>query len=153
MTLDYYNWLQEQPERQKLEKQRDGLRQQFQVEERNAGRAMAKSFAFHASAERVEEARDEWQCTSDTDDDAMHKIYGIHPELFVDHQMDVVATLRQLAFQEAHKAILLNEAARSNKHEFEKVIKEISAQYDALKPKWEALQTNEDQAEPKEETK
>ena len=153
MALDYYNWLQQQPERQKLEKQRDGLREQFQGHERNAGNAMRKSFAYHASAERVEEARDEWQCTSNENDEAMHKIYGIHPELFVDYQMDVVVTLRQLAFQEAHKAVNLNEAARSTKHEFEKVIKEIGDQYDALKPKWEALQNTDAQTNSKEESK
>ena len=153
MTLDYYNWLLQQPERQKLEKQRDGLREQFQKHDRDAGNAMRKSFAYHASAERIEEARDEWQCTSNEDDDAMRKIYGIHPELFVDYQMDVVVTLRQLAFQEAHKAVNLNEAARSTKAEFDKVIEEIGKQYDALKSKWESLQEQANQTENKEESK
>ena len=71
----------------------------------------------------------------------MHKIYGIHPELFVDYQMDVVVKLSGL-LEAAQGAIELNNIARSTKHEFEKVIKEIGDQYDALKPKWEALQSN-----------
>ena len=142
MTLVYYEWLQQQPERQKLEKQRDELREQFQKLERNSSQAMRQSFAFYASAERIEEARDEWQCTSDTDDEAMHKIYGIHPELFVDYQMDVVVTLRQLALEAAGGAIELNKLARSTKQEFDKVVDEIGKQYDAFKSKWEALQSN-----------
>ena len=143
MALDYYNWLLQQPERQKLEKQRDELREQFQKLERNSSQAMRKSFAYYASADRIEEARDEWQCTSNEDDDAMRKIYGIHPELFVDYQMDVVVKLRQLALEAAQGAIELNNIARSTKHEFEKVVDEIGKQYDAFKPKWEALQESE----------
>ena len=153
MTLVYYEWLQQQPERQELEKQRDVLREHFQEHDRNAAKAMRKSFAYHASAERIEEARDEWQCTSNEDDDAMRKIYGIHPELFVDYQMDVVVMLRQMTFQEAQRAVHLNDAARSAKAEFDKVIEEIGKQYDALKSKWEALQTQADQPETKEESK
>jgi len=153
MTLVYYEWLQQQPERQKLEKQRDELRKQFQEHERFSAKAMRQSFAYYASADRIEEARDEWQCTSDTDDEAMHKIYGIHPELFVDYQMDVVVTLRQLALEAAQGAIELNKQARSTKQEFDKVVDEIGKQYDDLKPKWEALQTKEGQTETKEESK
>ena len=153
MALDYYNWLQEQPERQKLEKQRDGLREQFQEHERFSAKAMRQSFAFYASADRIEEARDEWQCTSNENDEAMHKIYGIHPELFVDYQMDVVVTLRQLALEAAAGAIELNKKARSTKQEFEAVVDEIGKQYDAFKPKWEALQNKADQTETKEESK
>ena len=98
--------------------------------------------AYHASAERIEEARDEWQCTSNEDDDAMRKIYGIHPELFVDYQMDVVVILRQMTFQ-AQRAVQLNDAARSAKAEFDKVIEEIGKQYDALKSKWERSKTQQ----------
>ena len=145
MALVYYEWLQQQPERQKLEKQRDELREQFQKHDRNSLTALRKSFSYYASAERVEEALHEWQCTSETDDDSMQKIYGIHPELFVDYQMDVVVKLRQLALEAAQGAIELNNIARSTKHEFEKVIKEIGDQYDALKPKWEALQSNDNE--------
>ena len=153
MALDYYNWLLQQPERQKLEKQRDGLREQFQKHDRDAGNAMRKSFAYHASAERIEEARDEWQCTSNEDDDAMRKIYGIHPELFVDYQMDVVVKLRQLALEAAQEAISAALHAQIAKKEFDKVVDEIGKQYDALKSKWEALQTQADQTETKEESK
>ncbi len=153
MTLDYWNWLQQQPERQKLDKQRDELREQFQKLERNSDQSMRRSFAYYASAERVETAKDEWQCTSDNDDETMYKIYGIHPELFVDYQMDVVVKLKQLALEAAQGAIELNKLASSTKQEFEQTIKKIGDQYDALKPKWEALQTKEDQTETKEESK
>jgi len=153
MALDYYNWLLQQPERQKLEKQRDGLREQFQKLERNSSQAMRKSFAYYASADRIEEAKDEFQCTSDVDDNSMHKIYGIHPELFVDYQMDVVVKLRQLALEAAQGAIELNKNARSTKQEFDNVVDEIGKQYDAFKSKWEALQNSTDQPETKEESK
>ena len=143
MALVYYEWLQQQPERQKLEKQRDELRKQFQEDEHFSDRAMRQSFAFYASADRIEEARDEFQCTSEADDDSMHKIYGIHPELFVDRQMEVVVILRGLAFEAAQGAIELNKKARSTKQEFEAVVDEIGKQYDALKSKWEALQSND----------
>jgi hypothetical protein len=142
MALDYYNWLQQQPERQKLEKQRDELREQFQEHERSALAALRKSFSYYASAERVEEALHEWQCTSDDADDSMQKIYGVHPELFVDGQMEVVVKLRQMAFQESEHAANLSKAARAAQEVFDKVIKEIGKQYDDLKPKWEALQSN-----------
>ena len=153
MALNYYSWLQEQPERQKLEKQRDELREQFQQFERNSSQAMRKSFAYYASADRTEEARDEWQCTSNENDEAMHKIYGIHPELFVDYQMDVVVKLKQLALEAAQEAISAALHAQIAKKEFDKVIDEIGKQYDDLKPQWEALQTKEDQTETKEESK
>ena len=149
MALDYYNWLQKQPERQKLEKKRDELRETFQKLERCALAALRKSFSYYASAEHVEEALHEWQCTSETDDDSMQKIYGIHPELFVDGQMDVVAKLRQLAFQESEHAVNLNKAAHAAKEVFDKVIKEIGEQYDALKPQWEALQSTKTKEESK----
>ena len=142
MKLDYYNWLQEQPERQKLEKQRDELREQFQKHDRNALAALRKSFSYYASAERVEEALHEWQCTSDDADDSMQKIYGIHPELFVDGQMDVVVKLRQLAFQESEHAANINKAARAAQEAFNVVIHKIGKQYDDLNPQWEALQSN-----------
>ena len=61
--------------------------------------------------------------------------------------------LRQMTFQEAQRAVHLNDAARSTKAEFDKVIDEIGKQYDALKSKWEALQAKEDQTETKEESK
>ena len=153
MALVYYEWLQQQPERQELEKRRDGLRQQFQEHDRDAAKAMRKSFAYYASAERVEEALHEWQGTSDDADDSMQKIYGIHPELFVDYQMEVVVTLRQLAFQASENAANVNKAARAAQEAFDKVINEIGKQYDDLKPKWEALQTQADQTETKEESK
>ena len=54
MALVYYEWLQQQPERQKLEKQRDELREQFQKHDRNSLTALRKSFSYYASAERVE---------------------------------------------------------------------------------------------------
>ena len=106
-------------------------------------KSRASNHLGYNPAERIEEARDEWQCTSNEDDDAMRKIYGIHPELFVDYQMDVVVMLRQMTFQEAQRAVQLNDAARSAKAEFDKVIDEIGKQYDALKSKWEALQSND----------
>lgn len=142
MALDYYNWLQQQPERIALEQKRDKLREQFKQHDRDACRALRKSFALYGSAERVEEALHEWQCTSDNDDDAMQKIYGIHPELFVDTQMEVVVTLRQMAFQQSKTAAEFNDAARSSQQAFDAVVDEIGKQYDAFKPKWEALQTN-----------
>ena len=149
MALTYYHWLQEQPERQKLDKKRDELRETFQKLERSALAALRKSFSYYASAERVEEALHEWQCTSDDADDSMQKIYGIHPELFVDGQMEVVVKLRQLAFQESEHAANLNKAARAAKEVFDKVIKEIGEQYDVLKPQWEALQSTETKEESK----
>ena len=153
MALVYYEWLQQQPERQKLEKQRDELREQFQEHDRNALAALRKSFSYYASAERVEEALHEWQCTSDDADDSLQKIYGIHPELFVDGQMDVVVKLRQLAFQESEHAANINKAARAAQEAFNVVIHKIGKQYDDLKAQWEALQTKEDQTETKEESK
>ena len=153
MALDYYNWLQQQPERQKLEKQRDELRKQFQEDEHFSNRAMRQSFAFYASADRIEEARDEYQCTSEADDDSMHKIYGIHPELFVDRQMEVVVILRRLALDAAQSAIDLNKKACSTKQKFEAVVDEIGKQYDDLKSKWKTLQEQENQTETKEEPK
>ena len=153
MALVYYEWLQQQPERQKLEKQRDELREQFKKLDRNSLVALRKSFAYYASAERVEEALHEWQCTSDDADDSMQKIYGIHPELFVDGQMDVVFKLRQLAFKESEHAANINKAARAAQEAFNIAIHEIGEQYDDLKSKWESLQEQANQPETKEESK
>lgn len=142
MALDYFDWLQEQPERQKLEKQRNELREQFQKLNRDAENAMQKCFAYFTAGERISEVQCEWESTSDDDADSMQKIYGIHPEIFVDYQMDVAITLKQLAFQSAEHAVNLSKSARTTKKTFDSVIDEITKQYDDLKPTWEALQSN-----------
>lgn len=149
MALDYYNWLQQQPERQKLDKQRDELREQFQKLNRDAQIAMQKSFAYFAAGERISEAQCEWENTSDGEVESMQKIYGIHPEIFVDYQMDVVITLKQLAFQSAEHAANLNKSARTTKKNFDSVIDEIGKQYDDLKPTWQALQNTNNEEESK----
>ena len=149
MALDYYNWLLQQPERQKLEKQRDELRSQFQKLNRDAENAMQKSFAYFTAGERISEAQCEWENTSDGDVDSMQKIYGIHPEIFVEYQMDVAITLKQLAFNSAEHAANLNKSARTTKKTFDSVIDEITKQYDDLKPTWQALQNTNNEEESK----
>ncbi len=72
----------------------------------------------------------------------MHKIYGFHPELAVDDQADVMKSLRQQAFEKAAEAAAHNKAARSSEQAWTTLGSEYPKQWEALKPKWEALQSN-----------
>jgi hypothetical protein len=111
------------------------------------------SFAYQACAEKIEDSIVHWQCSSESDDDTMHKIYGFHPELAVDDQADVMKSLRQQAFEKAAEAAAHNKAARSSEQAWTALGSEYGKQYDDLKVKWEALQSNADQTETKEESK
>ena len=144
MTLVYYEWLQQQPERQKLEKQRDKHREAFQQFTRDADAMMRKAFAFYCCAQKIEDCRDEWQVSSEGEDASMEKIYGIHPELMVDAQMEVANMLKQLAFQKAEAAATINTSAGISKEAFDQTVDAIGTQYDELKSKWEELNSKEE---------
>lgn len=152
MSLDYFNWLEKQPERIALVELREKHREAFQDARRNAETSMEQSIASYAAAERIAEVADHYECTSDKEDETMHRMYGIHPELFVERQMDVASQLKQIAFQKAHEAVCCNEAASSRKLAFDAVVDDIGKQYDELKAKWEASKT-EEASETEEESK
>ena len=139
MTQTYWQWLEQQPEHVALAKKRDDYREQFKQFDREAQRSLRKALTFHACAEKIEEGILEWQCTSEADDAAMHKIYGIHPELAVDGQADVMKHLRQQAFEHAAEAARSNEAARSSQKAFDAVLEDITKLHDKLKTKFQEL--------------
>ena len=144
MALDYYNWLQEQPERKKLEQTRDKHREAFQQFSRDADRHMRKAFAFYCCAQKIEDSQHEWQVSSEGEDDSMEKIYGIHPELMVDSQMEVANMLKQMAFQKAEAAATINTSAGISKEAFDQTVDAIGTQYNELKSKWEELNSKEE---------
>ena len=144
MALDYYNWLQEQPERKKLEQTRDKHCEAFQQFTRDADAMMRKAFAFYCCAQKIEDCRDEWQVSSEGEDASMEKIYGIHPELMVDAQMEVANMLKQLAFQKAEAAATINTSAGISKESFDQAVDAIGTQYNELKSKWEELNSKEE---------
>ena len=139
MAQTYWQWLDEQPEYAALTKKRDDYREQFKQFDREAQRSLRKSLAFHACAEKIEDGILEWEGTSEEDDRAMHKIYGIHPELAVDGQADVMTHLRQQAYKYAAEAARRNEAARSSQKAFEAVIEDITKLCNKLRPKFDEL--------------
>jgi len=139
MALTYWKWLDEQPEHAALIKKRDDYREQLKQFDRKAQRSLRKALAFHACAEKIEDGILEWQSTSAEDDAAMHKIYGIHPELAVDDQGDVMNHLRQEAFKHAAQAARSNEAARSIQKAFDAVIADITKLSGKLRPKFDEL--------------
>ena len=153
MSSDFFNWIQKQPERIELDKKREKLQKEWQESDRKARVTLRMSFAYQACAEKIEDSIVHWQCSSESDDDTMHKIYGFHPELAVDDQADVMKSLRQQAFEKAAEAAVHNKAARSSEQAWTALGSEYSKQWQALKPKWEALQTKDDQTETKEESK
>ena len=153
MSQDFYNWIQKQPERIELEKKREKLQKEWQESDRKARVALRMSFAYQACAEKIEDSIVHWQCSSESDDDTMHKIYGFHPELAVDDQADVMKSLRQQAFEQAAAAATHNKAARSSEQAWTALGSEYSKQWETLKPKWEALQNTEDQTNTEEESK
>ena len=140
MAQIYWQWLDQQPEYTALTKKRDKYREQFKKFDREAQRSLRKSLTFHACAEKIEDGILEWQSTSEEDDRAMHRIYGIHPELAVDGQADVMTHLRQQAYKHAAEAAKRNEAARSSQKAFEAVIEDISKLCDKLKTKFNELE-------------
>lgn len=142
MANEFWQWLKQQPERIELEEKREKLRKEYEESDRQARITLRMSFAYQACAEKIEDSIVHWQCSSESDDDTMHKIYGFHPELAVDDQADVMKSLRQQAFDKAAEAAAHNKAARSSQQAWTTLGSEYSKQYDTLKPKWEALQTN-----------
>ena len=153
MSSDFFNWIQKQPERIELDKKREKLQKEWQESDRKARVALRLSFAYQACAEKIEDSIVHWQCSSESDDDTMHKIYGFHPELAVDDQADVMKSLKQQAFEKAAEAAAHNKAARSSEQAWTTLGSEYGKQYDDLKLKWEALQTKEDQPDSKEKSK
>ena len=139
MALTYWKWLDEQPEYAALTKKRDDYREQFKKFDREAQRSLRKSLAFHACAEKIEDGIIEWQNTSEENDLAMHKIYGVHPEITVDGQADVMKHLRQQAYEHAAEAAKRNDAARSSQKAFEAVIEDITKVCNKLRPKFDEL--------------
>mgnify|MGYP006969479185 FL=1 len=142
MSQDFFNWIQKQPERIELDKKREKLQKEWQESDRKARVTLRMSFAYQACAEKIEDSIVHWQCSSEADDDTMHKIYGFHPELAVDDQADVMKSLKQQAFEKAAEAAAHNKAARSSEQAWTTLGSEYSKQWEALKPKWEALQSN-----------
>ncbi len=140
MAQTYWEWLSEQPEYAALTKKRDDYREQFKQFDREAKRSLRKALTFHACAEKIEESILEWQDTSEAADDAMHRIYGIHPELAVDGQADVMTHPRQQAFQHAAEAARRNEASRSSEKALKAVVEDISKLCDKLKTKFDELE-------------
>ena len=153
MSQDFYNWIQKQPERIKLDKKREKLRKEYEESDRQARITLRMSFAYQACAEKIEDSIVHWQCSSESDDDTMHKIYGFHPELAVDDQADVMKSLRQQAFEQAATAAAHNDQARTTEQQWKALGLEYGKQYDTLKLKWEALQNKEDQTKTKEKSK
>ena len=141
MSSDFFNWIQKQPERIELDKKREKLQKEWQESDRKARVTLRMSFAYQACAEKIEDSIVHWQCSSESDDDTMHKIYGFHPELAVDDQADVMKSLRQQAFAKAAEAAAHNNAARSSEKAWTTLGSEYPKQWEALKPKWEALQS------------
>ena len=142
MSSDFFNWIQKQPERIELDSKREKLQKEWQESDRKARVTLRMSFAYQACAEKIEDSIVHWQCSSESDDDTMHKIYGFHPELAVDDQADVMKSLRQQAFEKAVEAAAHNKAARSSEQAWTALGLEYGKQYDDLKLKWEALQSN-----------
>ena len=153
MANEFWQWLKQQPERIELDEKREKLRKEYEESDRQARSTLRMSFAYQACAEKIEDSIVHWQCSSESDDDTMHKIYGFHPELAVDDQADVMKSLRQQAFEKAAEAAAHNKAARSSEQAWTALGSEYSKQWETLKPKWEALQTQADQTQTKEESK
>jgi hypothetical protein len=142
MSQEFFNWLRKQPERIELDKKREKLRKEYEESDRQARITLRMSFAYQACAEKIEDSIVHWQCSSESDDDTMHKIYGFHPELAVDDQADVMKSLRQQAFEQAATAAAHNDQARTTEQQWKALGSEYSKQYDTLKLKWESLQSN-----------
>ena len=149
MANEFWQWLKQQPERIELDEKREKLRKEYEESDRQARAALRTSFAYQACAEKIEDSIVHWQCSSESDDDTMHKIYGFHPELAVDDQADVMKSLKQQAFEKAAEAAAHNKAARSSEKAWSALGSEYGKQYDDLKAKWEALQSNETKEESK----
>ena len=153
MANEFWQWLKQQPERIELDEKREKLRKEYEESDRQARSTLRMSFAYQACAEKIEDSIVHWQCSSESDDDTMHKIYGFHPELAVDDQADVMKSLKQQAFEKAAEAAAHNKAARSSEQAWSALGSEYGKQYDDLKLKWETLQTKEDQPDSKEKSK
>ena len=139
----FHVWLDEQPERTTLQQQRDQYNDEFHKLDREADRAMRKALSLYFSANKLETCRNEYSCTTEDDDLAMEKIYGLHPELMVDEHTNVIVMLRQMAFKEALEATAFNDSARSKQQAHKATMTALSECYDKLKQTYEETHQEE----------
>ena len=149
MANEFWEWLNKQPERIELENKREKLKAEYEESDRKARNALRMSMAFRACAEKIEDGFLTWQGTSEKADETMYKIYGFHPELAVDDQSDVMHHLNQQAFERAAVAAAHYDQARNTEQEWKALGSQYVKQYETLKPKWEALQTEQAKKEEK----
>ena len=149
MANEFWEWLNKQPERIELENKRGKLKAEYEESDRKARNALRMSMAFRACAEKIEDGFLTWQGTSEKADETMYKIYGFHPELAVDDQSDVMHHLNQQAFERAAVAAAHYDQARNTEQEWKALGSQYVKQYETLKPKWEALQTEQAKKEEK----
>ena len=134
----FIDWIEQQPERIDIRASIEKLSQEYRRHDIDAHQALLKAMSMFGAAEKLEDGKTEYEICSDEEDRSMTKIYGICPETMVAGYKDVVSTLLLEAYKQAGIASELFNVARSKETEWITARKNLVAQMDELKPRFEA---------------
>lgn len=136
----FMHWAEQQPERIALRATNHKLEQEYRRLDIDARSAMFKVVSLFGASEKIDDARTEWEVSSETEDNLMTKIYGINPEMMVDGYKDVVEVLQAEAYKQAAIASELFNSARSKEQEYKASRAQHDVQTEELKTRYETLQ-------------
>lgn len=133
-------WLEQQPERIAFREKNNKLEQEYRRFDIDARSAMFKALSLFGASEKVDDARIEWETSSEAEDNLMTRIYGINPEMMVDGYKDVIEVLQAEAYKQAAIASELFNSARSKEQEYKASKAEYGPQTEMLRTRYETLQ-------------
>jgi len=142
--LCFWHWAEEQPEVKKLAARRDKLREQY-TDLRNKTDAMLDNAVdFDRAKNMLNHCNWSYGATSNSQVDDTHTLYGMHPELVVERNSEVISTLREMALRACSTAAGLHISETKKREEWNAVIEELSKVRDSLKPRYEQYEALED---------
>ena len=144
LDMNFLDWLEQQPERIALRESIDKLLQKYRRHDIDARQALFKSMSLFGASEKIDDGKTEWEISSEEEDRSMTKIYGICPEMMIDGYNDVVKTLLTEAYKQAGLASELFNTARSKEQAYDTARTTLIAQSDELRPRFDALQKQEE---------
>jgi len=141
---NFLDWLEQQPERIALRESMKKLMEEYRRHDIEARQALFKSMSLFGASEKIDDGKTEWEISSEAEDRSMTKIYGICPEMMVDGYNHVVESLLTEAYRHAGLASELFNTARSKEQAYDTARKTLIAQSDELRPRFDALQQQEE---------
>jgi hypothetical protein len=141
---NFLDWLEQQPERIALRESIEQLLHEYRRHDIEARQTLFKSMSLFGASEKIDDGKTEWEISSEAEDRSMTKIYGICPEMMIDGYSHVIDSLLAEAYRQAGLASELFTTARSKEQAYNTARKTLIAQSDDLRPRFDALQQQEE---------